>query len=157
MLSLVCGNAHLHHIPDRARQHHKTRKNNVTVSNGTGSLTSPVGMSLTQRVEMKVCCFQIKSDRQQDETSTSPAERALVPLCTISPTSYICVRVQPRERERDPLLTSQQFTQTSAFITDQTSSPHCCGLLISTPDSFLSSFTFIKKMLRVWAEWAQLS
>lgn len=143
------------HVPDRAHQHTKTQKNNVTVSNGTGSLKSPIRMSLTQLVKMKVCYFQIKGDRQQDETTASTAEWALVPLCTISPTTDICERVQPRERAS--VLTSQQFTQTSAFITAQTSSPHRCGLLISTPDSFLSSFTFNKRMLRVWAERAQLS
>lgn len=142
------------HVPDSARQHTKTQKNNVTVSNGTGSLKSPIKMNLTQLEEMKVCYLQIKGDRQQDETTASTAEWALVPLCTISPTTYICVRVQPRER--DPVLTSQQFTQTSTFITAKASSPHHCGLLVSTPDSFLFSFTFNKRMLRVWAERAQL-
>lgn len=141
------------HVPDRARQHTKTQKNNVTMSNGSGFLRSAMRMSLTQQVDMKVCCFQIKGDQQQDEITASTAKWALGPLCTISPATYICVQVQPIER--DPVLTSQQFTQTSPF--------HCPDFL-PTPLWFASLhywllsflFHFHQKDVKVWAGWAQL-
>lgn len=97
--SLFWGDAPLHTSPTGHSSTLRSKGNHVTVSSVTDSLKLPMRMSPGSPVAKKGCYFQMKDDRQQDETTTFICWTGISPaLHYLAHHLQVCACATKRER-----------------------------------------------------------